>query len=115
MGTPLSAPLDPSMDKTYEFISGILKDLNDQFPDSLIHLGGDEINQTCYDENPGIKDFMAKRNISTYNDLIISHMNKVRQMVTKLNPKKRAIYWSDPDTFYQKYQKGDILMYWGRS
>jgi hypothetical protein len=36
-------------------------------------------------------------------------------MVTNLNPKKRAIYWSDPNTFYQRYREGDILMYWGNS
>jgi hexosaminidase len=54
MGTPLSCPVDPSMDKTYEFISGMINDLTSWFPDAHIHLGGDEINQTCYDENPGI-------------------------------------------------------------
>jgi N-acetyl-beta-hexosaminidase len=36
-------------------------------------------------------------------------------MVSRINPKKRAIYWSDPSTFYQKYSDGDILMYWGNS
>ncbi len=42
------------MDKTYEFISGMIQELNDLFPDTHIHLGGDEIDQECFDENPGI-------------------------------------------------------------
>ena len=36
-------------------------------------------------------------------------------MVSKLKTKGKAIYWSEPDTFYQKYSDGDILMYWGGS
>jgi len=53
-GTPLSAPLDPSMERTYEAISGILSELHELFPDSHLHLGGDEVDTACYDENPGI-------------------------------------------------------------
>ena len=114
-GTPLSSPLDPSMEKSYEYISGFLKELNGLFPDSMIHLGGEEIDETCFDENPGIKDFMNKRGIKTYSELIVSHITKVRAMLSTMNAKKRAIYWSNPDTFYQKYANGDILMYWGES
>jgi hexosaminidase len=57
-GAPLSAPLDPSMEKTYEAIQGILTEMNELFPDSHVHLGGDEVDTACFDENPGIKDFM---------------------------------------------------------
>jgi len=55
MGTPLSSPVDPSLDKTYEFIFGMINDLTSLFPDAHIHLGGDEIQQSCFDENPGIQ------------------------------------------------------------
>ena len=34
-------------------------------------------------------------------------------MLAKQKPKGKAIYWSDPGTFYQRYRDGDILMYWG--
>jgi len=42
-GTPLSAPLDPSYQKTYELITGILHDFGSLFPDKMVHMGGDEI------------------------------------------------------------------------
>jgi hexosaminidase len=85
------------------------------FPEALIHLGGDEIDQSCFDENPGIQQYMNKMNIANYSELIVSHISKVRGMLSRVNSKKRAIYWSDPSTFYQKYSPGDILMYWGNS
>ena len=77
--------------------------MNSIFPDANIHLGGDEVDTTCFDENPGIKEFMKKHNLSTYDDLVVSHMARVRQMVSSLKPRGKAIYWSDPGTFYQKY------------
>jgi hexosaminidase len=112
-GTPLSAPLDPSMDKTYEYIQGLLSELDTLFPDSMLHLGGDEIDTECFDENPKIQSYMTKMNIANYSELIVAHIAKVRSMVSKINPKKRAIYWSGNDTFYQRYRENDILMYWG--
>ncbi len=101
------------MDKTYEFISGMIQELNELFPDTHIHLGGDEIEQDCFDENPGIQQYMTKMGIATYSELIVSHISKVRSMLKRINSKKKAIYWSDPSTLYQKYGDGDILMYWG--
>ena len=59
------------MDKTYEYIQGFIQELDSLFPDSLIHLGGDEIEQDCFDENPRIKAYMAKMGIQTYSELIV--------------------------------------------
>lgn len=52
--------------------------MNELFPDSMIHLGGDEVIQSCFNENPALKVFMTKYNISNYNELIIFHMTKAR-------------------------------------
>ncbi len=56
---------------------------------------------------------MTKMGFETYLELIVFHISKVRKMVSRMNPKKKVIYWSDPTTLYQKYSDGDILMYWG--
>lgn len=69
----------------------------------MIHLGGDVIDVTCYYENPNIEAYMQKMNISNYAELIVSHITKVRKMLSKMSPQKRAIYWSNTDTFYQRY------------
>jgi hexosaminidase len=51
-GGPPSAVLDPSNNKTYNLTRGIIEDLNATFPDSYIHLGGDEVRDSCFDDSP---------------------------------------------------------------
>jgi hypothetical protein len=58
---------------------------------------------------------MPEHNITDYDDLIVYHMNKTRQILTEINKDKVALYWSNKETFYQKYQAGDILVHWGKS
>jgi hexosaminidase len=53
-GSPDSSSLDPTYDKTYELIQGVYSELNELFPGLYIHLGGDEVDLSCYDENPKI-------------------------------------------------------------
>jgi hexosaminidase len=65
-GAPHTSTLDPSYEKTYELLTGIFKEMNNLFPDSLIHLGGDEVDTACFDENPNLKLWMTKHNIPDY-------------------------------------------------
>jgi hypothetical protein len=36
-------------------------------------------------------------------------------MLRVINSEKIGVYWSNEDTFYQKYQDGDMLVYWGNA
>ena len=56
---------------------------------------------------------MPLHNLTNYNDLVVYHMNKSRDLLSNLLPKKKALYWSNADTFYQKYKANDILVFWG--
>ncbi len=53
-GGPPSGVLDPSVNKTYDLISGILTDLNATFTSNYVHLGGDEVATSCFIESPTI-------------------------------------------------------------
>lgn len=114
IGGPPGGVLDPSYNKTYELLNGLLKDMNDTFPDNLVHLGGDEVETSCFDENPNITQFMTQNNITDYHGLVNYHMNKTRHLLGSINPNKRGIYWCDKDTYYQKYRDYDIIIYWGK-
>ena len=46
-----SGVLDPSYNKTYDLIQGILQDMNTIFPDNMLMLGGDEVIFKCYRES----------------------------------------------------------------
>ena len=111
-GAPHTSTLDPSYEKTYELLSGVFKEMGSLFPEQLIHLGGDEVDRSCFDENPNLKTWMTQHGIATYDDLVNMHLAKARSLLPE---GKRAIYWSDEGSFYQKYRDGDVLMYWGSS
>lgn len=54
-GGPPTSVLDPSVNKTYDLIRGIIEDINATFPDSYIHLGGDEVQDYCFDYSATIQ------------------------------------------------------------
>lgn len=114
-GGPPNAALDPTMDETYNFIKGIIGDINNYFTDELVHLGGDEVRSVCWDERPSIKEFMKKHNIPDYNALRAYYMEKEYAILKSLNSLKKPIYWVSEAEFKIKYNKESILQYWGKS
>lgn len=112
-GGPPTGILDPSNEKTYELVEAIVAQFTKYFPDELVHLGGDEVILSCFNENPAIATFMKEKGIASHKDLVSYHIGKAREVLTKLDAKKRAMYWSNEDTFYMKYKADDVLMYWG--
>lgn len=102
--------LDPTLDKTYEVVKGILNDLVSYFPDEYIHLGGDEVSFSCWENKTWIKSFMSEHNISNGSQLQNYYKNREKSL---LDPKKSAILWIKDAEF--DYQENDILQYWGLS
>lgn len=41
-------PMNPIAPETYEFMKKFLKEISEIFPDSYIHLGGDEVDFQCW-------------------------------------------------------------------
>lgn len=56
---------------------------------------------------------MLDNNIANNSELIAWHMNKTRNIIREVNPNKVGVYWCNEDTLDQKYQDGDMLVYWG--
>lgn len=66
-------PLDPSKNFTFDLIAGVLSDWTGTnnntaataiFPDSFIHLGGDEVDTTCWQSTPSIAQWLKENNLT---------------------------------------------------
>ena len=102
-GGPPTGVLDPSKDKTYDLLKGIFETFKEFFPDNMVHLGGDEVFTSCFNENPHIQTFMKSHGLSTYKDLINYHLEKTRTLLKSVNPNFVPLYWSNEATFYQTH------------
>lgn len=47
-GAPPYAPIDPTNELTYEILENVFKDIGENFKSHHWHLGGDEVNQGCW-------------------------------------------------------------------
>uniref|UniRef100_A0A8D8STP9 Beta-hexosaminidase n=1 Tax=Cacopsylla melanoneura TaxID=428564 RepID=A0A8D8STP9_9HEMI len=89
---PFIGPMDPTKNATIEFARGLFTEVAGRFPENYIHLGGDEVDSFCWENNPKIKKFLADRNWSV-SQLQSYYMQKVLNIVK--NVTKNAIVWEE--------------------
>ncbi|GAV03539.1 hypothetical protein RvY_13942 [Ramazzottius varieornatus] len=53
-------PINPILSSTYETLEALFTEIMEVFPDNYLHLGGDEVDFTCWQSNPAITTFMNK-------------------------------------------------------
>eukprot|EP00949_MAST-11_sp_MAST-11-sp1_P003060 g3060.t1 len=68
-GTAATGPLDPTLDATYTFLKNLYAEMKEVFPDSFVHVGGDEVPSACWASNPGVQQYMKAHNLTSFADL----------------------------------------------
>lgn len=103
---------NPGLEKTYSYLSDILKETNVLFPAGLIHLGGDEVSygNEKWKSNPDILKLRERENLK--DDAAVEHyfMKRMADSLYSLNAK--AIFWdemADADLPKEK-----TIIYWWR-
>lgn len=109
-GAPPNAPIDPTNNKTYEFLDNFMKDMRKSFDSEYWHLGGDQVEISCWNNLESVKEYI-KNGSSEIKDLQQIYVDKEREIVSKIDSKIQAGYWYNLDRL--NYKKGDILQYWG--
>lgn len=62
------SPLDPSNENVFDLMTGLWSEVTGSapgagiFPDNFIHLGGDEVDTTCWTSNPRIQEWLNSQN-----------------------------------------------------
>uniref|UniRef100_A0A8C2WI60 Beta-hexosaminidase n=1 Tax=Cyclopterus lumpus TaxID=8103 RepID=A0A8C2WI60_CYCLU len=111
--TPSGAfgPVNPALPSTYQFMATLLKEVSSVFPDSYIHLGGDEVNFSCWKSNPDVRAFMQKMGFGVdFTKLEAFYMENIVNITTFLN--KTAIVWQDVFDYHELIPKDTVLHIW---
>jgi hexosaminidase len=85
--------MDPTQEKTYEFLDAFIGELAQLFPDRYFHIGGDEVNGKQWDANANIQAFMRAHGLKTNQDLQAYFNTRVQKIVSKHG--KTMVGWDE--------------------
>ena len=89
-------PMDPSNNATYAFLRTFIKELVDVFPDKYLHLGGDEVDFSCWKSNPSIGKFMQDMGFGgDYSKLEQLYIQNLLDIVKEVSPSTGYIIWQE--------------------
>jgi hexosaminidase len=79
--------LDPANDKTYAYLTNILKEIRTLFPSGIIHLGGDEVafGIAAWEKNPGVTKLMAANQMTDLNQVEHYFLRRMGDSVLKFS------------------------------
>ncbi|KAM4054109.1 beta-hexosaminidase subunit beta isoform 2-T2 [Anomaloglossus baeobatrachus] len=111
-------PVNPIINETYTFIQALFKEISIVFPDQYLHLGGDEVDFSCWKSNPDISKFMSEHGFGTdYRKLESFYIQKILDIVSKVH--KGYMVWQEvfdnhdqlnPDTVVEVWKEKDYQM-----
>uniref|UniRef100_A0A7N6ASK9 Beta-hexosaminidase n=1 Tax=Anabas testudineus TaxID=64144 RepID=A0A7N6ASK9_ANATE len=87
-------PVNPILNSTYDFMKQFFKEISTVFPDAYIHLGGDEVNFSCWKSNPDIQKFMTDHGFGQdFSKLESFYIQNLLDIVTTTN--KGYMIWQE--------------------
>ncbi len=100
--------LNPTIEKTYEFLENLFKELTQLFPDEYFHIGGDENNGNEWAANEDIQEFMKKNNLEDKGALQGYFNQRVLEILTNLN--RKMIGWDE--ILHPSMPKNIVIQSW---
>jgi len=89
-------PFNPTKKRVYAFVQEFFEEVTQVFPDKYLHLGGDEVDFTCWRSNPEISEFMSKWNLTgDYHKLESIYIQKLLDIISSYPTKNGYIVWQE--------------------
>lgn len=87
-------PIDPTLNDTYKFLNSFVNELTQVFKDHYLHLGGDEVDFSCWKSNPNITQFMKDMQFGDdYKKLESFYIGKLLDIVDSY--KSGSVVWQE--------------------
>ncbi|CAI9556023.1 unnamed protein product [Staurois parvus] len=104
-------PVNPIVNGTYTFMYTLFKEIGMVFPDKYIHLGGDEVDFSCWKSNPAIAKFMAEHGFGTdYCKLESYYVQQILDIMSKLG--KGYMVWQEVFDNHDQINPDTIVKVW---
>ncbi|XP_055572192.1 beta-hexosaminidase subunit alpha isoform X2 [Falco biarmicus] len=104
-------PINPILNSTYQFVTSLFKEVSTVFPDFFLHLGGDEVDFTCWKSNPKIRAFMRKMGFGEdYKKLESFYIQRLLDIISSLG--KGYIVWQEVFDNGVKVRPDTIIHVW---
>lgn len=102
-------PLDVTMEGTYKLVKEVFEEINDIFPDPIVHFGGDEVSLSCLKHR---KEVVTKENVTnTPQEFELYYRREQHKIMESINPKKTPMYWMNTQKI--QIEPTDIVHWWG--
>ncbi|KAG8456483.1 hypothetical protein GDO86_002316 [Hymenochirus boettgeri] len=104
-------PVNPILNDTYGFMYLFFREVSKVFPDQYIHLGGDEVDFSCWKSNPDIAKFMVEQGFGLdYCKLESYYIQQVLSIVSSL--RKGYMVWQEVFDNNVKINPDTIVEVW---
>ncbi|XP_004070040.1 beta-hexosaminidase subunit alpha isoform X1 [Oryzias latipes] len=104
-------PVNPALQSTYQFMASFFKEVTSVFPDSYIHLGGDEVDFSCWRSNPHVRAFMQKMGFGgDFPKLEAFYIENIVNITSANN--KTSIVWQDVFDYHERRSALSVVEVW---
>ncbi|ORX70003.1 glycoside hydrolase family 20 protein [Linderina pennispora] len=97
---PPSGQLNIAKPETVEFTNKLFKEYTELFTDNVFHLGGDEVNRKCWNEDPDVQKYLAAHPGEDVESLLVKWYAQVHDYLGSLN--RTAFTWEET-LFHSNY------------
>lgn len=104
----LKPVLDPTSEATYAFVDALVGELAAIFPDSYLHIGGDEVDDTQWKNNPAIQKVMVEKEIADSHALQAWFNQRLEKILEK--HQRRMVGWDE--IFHPDLPKSILIQSW---